>query len=164
MNRTRKPIAALALGLALALASAAAFAAGTLSDYARGAILGHAFKGVAWSAPATLYAGLSTTACSATSVGTEVTGGSYARVPITAATGWSGPAAGTGRITNAAAVTFPAPTSAWNVVSHWHLSDAATGGNLIACAPLDVAKTINAGDAAPAFPAGALYIQLGPGS
>lgn len=82
---------------------------------------------------------------------TEVTGGSYARQPVT----FGAPVDGVG--SNSAAVTFPAPTAAWGTVTHFALFDAVSAGNPIsAVVPLSAARVINNGDAAPVFAIGAL--------
>ena len=89
---------------------------------------------------------------------TEVTGGSYARVAVTAGlTQWAGTqsagsttaSSGTGGTTsNNATVTFPAPTANWGVVLCWGLTDASTAGNIWVYSTLTTSKTINNGDAA----------------
>ena len=119
--------------------------------------------------PATTYVALLTAAPSDAGGGTEVTGGSYARVAITSAlANWAGTqgagstvaSSGTGGTTsNNGAVTFPAPTANWGVVTHIGIYDAATAGNLLIWSALTTAKTINNGDAAPSFAAGALTFQ-----
>jgi hypothetical protein len=67
--------------------------------------------------------------------GTEVTGGSYARVQIANTTGpvYSFPAgSGTGgAVTNNATITFPTATGSWGTVTHFGIRDASTGGNLL---------------------------------
>ncbi|MCC7484565.1 MAG: hypothetical protein IT529_06205 [Burkholderiales bacterium] len=159
----------LAITLLAAQLVAGPAAAGALSDYLENKLVDHVFRGTSYSAPANVYVGLSTASCSDSSVGTEVSGGSYARVAI--ATGTSafkgthgnttGASSGTsGTITNAAAVTFPSPTANWGSVTHWFISDASSGGNLLVCAALTTAKTINNGDAAPSFAIDALSIQI----
>ncbi len=152
----------IAVGLtALAILAPMHASAGALSDYAEGALLDHVFKATPYSGPSTTYVGLSTSACSDASIGTEVSGGSYARVAVTSSgTNWTGPSAGNGTISNTNAVTFPAPTANWGSVTHWFVSDASTAGNMIICAALTTGKTINNGDAAPSFGAGALTIQI----
>lgn len=120
--------------------------------------------------PATLYVALLTAAPSDTGGGTEVTGGSYARVAVTSALGaWDNTQAasstavssGTGGTTrNQAAITFPAPTANWGVVTHVAIYDASTGGNLLIWSALTVSKTVNNGDAAPSFAANALTFQI----
>ena len=143
--------------------------AGALSDYLENKLVDHVFRGTAYTAPGTVYVGLSTSACSDSATGTEVSGGSYARVSIATGTSafkgthgtTSGASSGTnGTITNAAAVTFPAPTANWGSVTHWFISDASSGGNLLICAALTTGKTINNGDAAPSFAIDALSIQI----
>lgn len=136
--------------------------AGPMSDYLEAEFIKYWFQNTAGAAkPATLYVGLSTAACSDSGFGTEVTGGSYARVAMTAnSTNWPGPTANNGTVTNGAAVTFPAPSANWGVVTHWFIADASTSGNQLWCAPLTVSKTVNNGDAAPSFGIGALSIQV----
>jgi len=121
-------------------------------------------------APATWYVGLFTAAPGETGGGTEVSGGSYARVAVTAGlTQWAGTqGAGTtaassgtnGTTSNNAAITFPAPTANWGVITNWGIFDASTGGNLWIYAALTTNKTINNGDPAPSFAAGALTFQI----
>lgn len=118
----------------------------------------------------TAYFGLLTAAPSDTGGGTEVSGGSYARVAVNAtmanfagtqAAASTTASTGTGATTsNNGAVTFPAPTAGWGVVTHVGVYDQLTGGNLLFWAALTVSKTINNGDAAPSFAAAAFTLQL----
>ncbi len=88
--------------------------------------------------------------------------GSYARVAVTQADAqWNAPTT-TGAFTNVNTVTFPTPTGNWGVATHFAIWDSATygGGNLLAAGALSVAKTINNGDAAPTFAAGALTVTF----
>jgi len=120
--------------------------------------------------PANLYVGLYTTTPTDVGGGTEVTGGSYARVTIASAlTAWAGSQAaastvastGTGGTTsNNAAITFPTPTANWGVINGFAILDASTGGNVLIYGALTVAKTVNNGDAAPSFIPAAMSIQL----
>jgi hypothetical protein len=69
--------------------------------------------------------------------------------------------AGTGGATqNIGAITFPAPTANWGVASHMGSFDAASSGNLLYYGALTTPKTINNGDAAPNYPAGAFDFSL----
>jgi hypothetical protein len=118
----------------------------------------------------TVYAALYTVNPSDTGGGTEVTGGSYARVAITcslanfagtqaaASTAASSGAGGT--TSNNNAVTFPAPTANWGVITGTALYDQPTGGNEIVWGALSVNKTVNNGDAAPSFAAAAFALQV----
>lgn len=146
---------------ACAIVTATPAMAGAASDYLENALLGHVFKGSAYTGPATTYVGLSTSACSDGAFGTEVSGGSYARVAVTSSgSNWTGPTSGNGTIANTNAVTFPAPTANWGSVTHWFIADASTAGNLLVCSPLTVSKTVNNADAAPSFSAGSLTFQI----
>ena len=99
----------------------------------------------------------------------EPSGGSYARVAVTSSlANWAGTqgagtttaSTGTGGTTsNNAAITFPAPTGNWNTIFGLAIWDAATVGNTWIKSPLTVPKTVNNGDAAPSFAAGALTNQ-----
>jgi hypothetical protein len=123
----------------------------------------------AGSGPATLYVALYTTTPTDSTAGTEVTGGSYARVAVTSAlANWAGTqsagsttaSTGTGGTTsNNGAITFPAPTANWGSVTGFGILDASTAGNLLIYAALTTPKTINSGDAAPSFAAGSLTFQ-----
>lgn len=120
--------------------------------------------------PATTYVALATTAGSDAACGTEVTGGSYARVAVTSSlANWAGTqsagsttaSTGTGgQTSNNNVITFPAPTANWGQVTEFCVFDASTAGNLLFRAALTTAKTINNGDAAPSFAAGALTFQI----
>lgn len=158
--------AALAAG---ALVTGAAHAA-ALSNYVQNKYIDWLFRAQSYSPPATMYVGLATTAGSAAACGTEVTGGSYARVAITSGlTEWAGTqGAGsttassgtTGQTSNNAAITFPAPTANWGTVVGFCVFDASTSGNLIFYAPLTTAATINNGAAAPSFSISALTYTI----
>lgn len=120
--------------------------------------------------PTATFFGLLTVNPSDTGGGTEVTGGSYARVSVASSlANWAGTQAaastaassGTGGTTsNNGAVTFPTPTANWGTVTGMGIYDASTAGNLLFWAPLTVNKTVNNGDAAPLFPAAAFTLQI----
>lgn len=129
-----------------------------------------------WTAIATMpalnvvYVALYTAAPSDTGGGTEVTGGSYARVAVNSTlANWAGTQAaastvassGTGGATsNNAAITFPAPTADWGTVTHFGIFDKLTTGNLIAWGALTTSRLVNNGDGAPSFAAAALSITV----
>lgn len=141
-----------------------------MSDYLENKLIDALFRAQAYTMPANVYLALFTAAPSDTGGGTEVTGGSYARVAVVSAlANWAGTqAAGstsassgnTGTTSNNAAITFPAPTANWGTITHFALMDAATVGNVLFQGALNTSKTVNSGDAAPQFAAGALSIQL----
>ena len=92
----------------------------------------------AWGATvANTYVGLfttnPTTDASASYTGTEVTGGSYARVAVASA-GWSAITGGStapSQISNSSIITFPTPTVSWGTIIGVGIWDAATTGNLL---------------------------------
>jgi len=141
-----------------------------LSDYLENKIIDWLLRGQTFTPPATVYVGLLTVAPSDAGGGTEVTGGSYTRVAVASSlANWAGSqsagsttaSSGTGGTTsNNAAVTFPAPTANWGTVVAFGVYDASSAGNLLFYASLTTSKTINNGDAAPSFAAGALTFQI----
>jgi len=109
------------------------------------------------------FMALFTAAPGETGGGTEVTGGSYARDqfdPVDANWNASVPAGAAGRNDNLLAITFPAPTANWGVVSDMAIMDRSTGGNYIMYSPLTTSKTVNNADPAPNFAIGALDIDF----
>jgi len=91
--------------------------------------------------------------------GTEVTGGSYARAalqPLDA--NWDVQAGSGGNTANTADLVFNAPTSPnWGDVTDMAIVDRATGAaTMFSFATLTATRTINDGDQAPKFAAGAL--------
>lgn len=157
--------------LASVLLVCASFAqAGALTDYAENKIVDALLRGQAIGAPAIGYVALFTTCPTDSTGGTEVSGGSYARVAVSASlSNWAGTqsagstvaSSGTGGTSsNNGTITFPAPTANWGVVQCWGLADASSGGNLWIYSALTTSKTINNGDAAPSFAAGAVTFQI----
>ena len=150
------------------------------SDFAENKLIDWFFRGqaigitgasaAAGTGPTSLYVGLLTAAPSDTGGGTEVSGGSYARVTVASSmANWAGTqsagsttaSSGTGGTTsNNNTITFPAPTANWGVVTHVGVYDASSGGNPMFSMALTVSKTINNGDAAPSYAAGALTFQI----
>lgn len=142
----------------------------SMSDYLENNIVDWLFRGQAFSPPATLYVGLFTAAPADAGGGTEVSGGAYARVAVTSSlANWAGTqAAGStvassgtsGTTSNNGAIAFPAPSANWGSVVAFGVFDAASAGNLLFYANLTTPKTVNNGDAAPSFAAGALTVQI----
>jgi hypothetical protein len=120
--------------------------------------------------PATLYVALFTANPTDTGGGTEVTGGSYARVAVTSSlANWAGTQAAastvassgtSGTTSNNGTITYPAPTANWGTVTGVGIFDATTAGNLLIYSALTTSKTVNNGDAAPSFAPAALTFQI----
>lgn len=140
-----------------------------MSDYLENKLVDQIFRGQAFSFPATLHVGLLTSAPSDAGGGTEVSGGSYARQPVTAslanfagtqsAGSTTASSGSTGATSNNAAITFATPSAGWGTVTHFGIYDAATAGNLLFYGTLTIAKTINQSDTV-SFPAGSLSITF----
>lgn len=124
-------------------------------------IIQHMFRTGSWAKPTVMAIGLFTAAPGETGGGTEVTGGSYARVdvpPLDA--NWAATLGGNGQTSNVAAIIFPTPTANWGTVTHFGIFTATLGGTLWVYAALTTSKTINNGDPAPQFNASALTVTV----
>lgn len=86
----------------------------------------------------------------------EPSGGSYARVEITADT-WD--AASGGTKTNGAAISFPAATGDWGTITHIAIFSASSGGNLICSGALAASKSVTSGQTL-RIPAGSFDVTL----
>ena len=144
-----------------------------LSDYTENNAVDFIFRAQTWTIGANFYVGLSTTACSDSATGTEVSTSAtnYARVLVARSlANWAGTqsagsttaSTGTGGVTsNNNPITFGAPSANWGTVSHFFIIDSASGaGNIILCQALTASKTVNSGDAAPSFAGGALTVTF----
>ncbi len=108
-----------------------------------------------------VYVALYTAAPSDSGGGTEVTGGSYARVAVAPAdANWSAPDSVGGVTNNVAAITFATPSANWGTVTHFGMFDRATAGNLLFHGILAAPKTVNNGDPAPSFAIAALSVTF----
>jgi hypothetical protein len=121
--------------------------AGSKSDYLENEVLDHVLGGGDYTRPGTVYIALFTAAPTDAGGGTEVTGGSYARVAVTNnATNW--PAASSGSKSNGVAFTFTQATANWGTVVAFGIFDAASSGNLLYWGDLTASKSVEIGDTA----------------
>lgn len=132
-----------------------------MTDYLENELIKHLFRTGSFTKPADIYIALYTSATSDDGTGTEVTGGSYARVQVSPAdANWDATSGTDGKTANTGAVTFPAPTANWGTVTHFAILDASTAGNMLFHSALTTSRTINNGDQAPVFSAGDLTVTL----
>lgn len=141
-----------------------------LSNYVENKIIDLIFRGQSFTPPSTLYYAVFTTAPNDTGGGVECTGGSYARVAVTASlanfagtqgAGTSTPSTGTtGTTSNNVDIQFPSPTAGWGTVVAMGVYDAPTGGNLICYGAVLPPKVVNSGDLPPKFSVGQWVFQL----
>lgn len=165
MKKLRLILAGLALAIAPLFVHAAALADGTENS-----LIDWFFRAQAYTAPTAHHVALYTVCPTDSSAGTEVSGGSYARVAVTSSlANWAGTqGAGTttassgtsGTTSNNNAITFAAPTANWGQINCWGSTSAPTGGSIYFYSPLTVPKTVNNGDAAPSFAPGAATFQI----
>lgn len=121
-----------------------------LSDYLESDLLDEVFNGVAYVAPDT-WVSLYTDDPTDADTGTEVSGGSYARVRVFANAGgtpdWNlAVVDSTGYLVdNSDDIVFPTATGAWGTVTHFAVHDAVSGGNLLFHGQLDSSQVIGDG-------------------
>ena len=111
-----------------------------MSNYLENALINVTLRATSYTAPAAVYVGLYTSDPTDANSGTEVSGGSYARVAVTMG------APSNGVSTNSAAATFPTATGTWGTVGWIGILDASTSGNLLYHTPLTTSKSITSGD------------------
>lgn len=155
--------------LAITLTLPGVVSAAALTDFAENKIVDATLRAQAIGTPVTWYVALYTACPTDSTAGTEVTGGAYARVAITAGlaafsgtqgAGTTVASSGTGgTVSNNAVWTFPTPTAGWGTVVCWGIADAATAGNIWIYSSLTTSKTINSGDSV-SFASGAATFQI----
>jgi len=127
------------------------------SDYLETKILDHIFNKLAYTAPANLFIGLSTADPLDGGTGlAEPVGNGYARVS-TAAADWNSATSGAAKTDNANAITFPQASGSWGTVTHFIISDALSGGNILFSGTVSPSQTISTNNT-PNFPAGSLSV------
>jgi hypothetical protein len=131
---------------------------GGLSDYLSNRLIDLIWRAQAFSMPANGHHSLFTAAPTNAGGGTEVAGGSYARVsvPLNSAN-WDLTG---GLLENANTIQFANPTANWGTVLAAGIHDAASGGNLLFWQALVTPKSIAAGASAPRFSAGQRSIEI----
>jgi hypothetical protein len=118
------------------------------SDYYENKIIDHMLRAIAFTPPATIYVALfkAVTGLEENNPTQEVSGGSYARQPVTLI------AASGGASENSADIIFPQATADWGTVSHValvdHLSNTnwGVGVNVLMWSALDASKLVESGD------------------
>ncbi len=126
------------------------------SDFLEAAILNHVLNSIPYTDPTSVFIALFTAAPSDSGGGTEVSGGSYARVSVTAGFTVSGTATRAG---NTAAITFPQATASWGTITHVGIFDALTVGNLLFHGALAASKIVGDTDQLE-FPIDSLGVTL----
>lgn len=120
-------------------------------------VFNHVLRNIPYTAPTTIYLALYKSDPTPADTGTEVTGGSYVRIPIT----FAAPTLEVGQQTvkSAADIEFPVATADWGLVTHVGLRSALTGGDLLWSKAVDNPRTIQTGDK-PKFLAGGTSVKF----
>lgn len=134
-----------------------------LSDYLENNLIDFLYRAQTFTPSSSRYHSLYTAAPGDTGGGTETSYTGYARVAVVcglttylSTQGNTSASTGTtGQTSNAAAITFGAPTSGPATLTHTGTHSASTAGNLYTYGALTASRTINNGDAAPSFAIGA---------
>ena len=116
-----------------------------MSDFLENELLDHVLSAATYTAPATTHIALYTAAPNDAGGGTEVSGGTYARVAYTNSVGnW--PAASGGSKSNANVIDFGTATANWGTIVAVAILDAGAAGNFLFYGNLTASKTVNNGD------------------
>lgn len=119
--------------------------ANNFTNYSGKVILEYITGRTATPAPTHTYLALYTVAPTDSTVGTEVSGGNYARIQLA----WGAANEETGEIATTAAARFPAAGNSsadWGTIVALGITDAVTSGHILAYAPLKPTFTINSGE------------------
>jgi hypothetical protein len=136
--------------------------AGAFTTYLELKDLDLLFGVTAFTPPATMYLGISTSTIAAAGTGiTEPVAMAYARITFTNnKTSWSvASGSNPGTLSNAIIYTFSQATGNWGIITDFFISDAITGGNILVYGSLTAPKTIANGDTA-RFAIGDFVINL----
>lgn len=136
-----------------------------LSNYLEQKLLDHLYNEVSLAVPTTIYVALYTDDPTDADTGTEVSGGSYARVLVNQSTGGSpewnlAVVDGIGYVVdNQEDIVFPTATAAWGTITHVGIHDNISAGNLLHHTILDASRVVGDGGIFK-FLAGTLKLRL----
>jgi hypothetical protein len=128
----------------------------SMTNYTEENLLNHLLGSGTFTKPSARWVAAFTAAPGETGGGTEVTGGSYARVSAAA---FTITAANPSTAVTSALIEFPVATGAWGTITHVAVFDASTAGNMLFFAELTDSKAVASGDVL-RIPAGDLTLTL----
>ena len=109
----------------------------------------------------TLYIGLYKSSPARSGGGVEVTGGSYARVPlVSGSTSWEYSVSSPG-VQNKRKIQWANPTADWGTVTHVGIFGSATGSDMLFFGQLSAPITVKNGDGAVKIDPHALHVNFG---
>ena len=135
---------------------------GSMTDVGEKALLNYLFRNTAIGLDGTnVWVALFTTTPTDSTTGTEVSGGSYARVAVVrTGAGWDAASGTLGTTQNTGAITFATATADWGTVTGFGICLSLSGAlstDLLYWGALTANKTVSNGDTA-SFAAGALSV------
>jgi hypothetical protein len=135
--------------------------AGSFNNYLEVTVLDNVFGATAFTPPATLYVGISTSTIAEAGTGiTEPVAMAYARIAIdNDKVTWSSATGTPTQISNAIIITYAQASGNWGIITDFFIADALTGGNILCYGSLTATKTIASGDTA-RFAIGDFVIRL----
>lgn len=118
------------------------------SNYLENAIINHVLRATTYTSPGSnVWVALYTSSQGDSDSGTEVSGGSYARVRVQGTGAWNAPS--NGATANTSDITFPQASGSWGTVQAVGIKDSSTStgtDNLLYHGALTSNKTVNSGD------------------
>lgn len=130
------------------------------TDYLEDNIIKHLFRTGSYTKPTVLAVALFTAAPSDAGGGTEVSGGSYARVSLNPSdSNWAATSGTNGVTSNSSAINFGTASASWGTITHFAIFDSTSGGNMLIWGALTASKTVGSGDAFQ-IPAGSLTVTV----
>lgn len=118
------------------------------SNYLENNIINHVLRNTPYTSPGTdVYISLYTDTQGDSDSGTEVSGGSYARVACAGTGNWDAPS--NGATANTSDITFPTASAAWGTINSVGIKDSSTTSgtdNLLYHGSLTSPRTVNNGD------------------
>lgn len=135
--------------------------AAALTNYAEDAIVKHFYRTGSFTKPTVMAHALYTATPGEAGGGTEVSGGSYARVDNPPLDGnWAATSGSNGTTSNVGDIVYPAPTANWGTITSTAQLDNTSGGNMLTYGSLTTSRVVNNGDAAPKFAASAFSVAF----
>ena len=111
-----------------------------MSTYLKNALVNSTLKNTPYTSPVNVYVALYTSDPTVSDTGAEVSGGGYARQPIT----FIAPVLGV--TSDGVSTTFPVSTVAWGTIAYFGIKDSVTAGNLLYFGALTTPRTLASGD------------------
>lgn len=132
----------------------------TMNSYLQKKLVDHIIAVAAYTMPSVWLTLLQANPGASGALVSEFTGGSFARVALTAKMGAAN--ATTGISLSTLDATFPVPTGTWGAMNYAAIMDSSVlgAGNMLFYRQIDNSKVINNGDAAPSFLAQSISVSI----